>query len=125
MPSAKSIARSVLGVSFILAGLNHFRQRGFYIKIMPEYLPWHGPLVDISGYAEILLGALFALQRARRAAGWGLIALLVAVFPANVQMALHPQRYRRVPAWALWCRLPLQAVLIAWVDWCTRSSPPK
>ena len=115
----KAIARVLLGSLFILAGINHFRRPRLYRAIMPPYLPWHNPLVALSGVAEVGLGALALLPRWQRRAGWGLIALLVAVFPANLHMALHSDRYPRIPAWLLWFRLPLQALLIAWVRWCT------
>ena len=110
-----------MGVLFILAGINHFRRPRMYSAIMPPYLPWHRRLVALSGAAEIGLGALALVPQSQRQAGWGLIALLVAVFPANLHMALHTDRYPRIPAWLLWFRLPLQAVLIAWVRWCTTA----
>lgn len=116
----RSILRAFLGGFFVLAGVNHFLNRDLYLSIMPPYVPWHGALVALSGYCEIALGLLIFIPKYRRLAGWGLIALLVAVFPANVHMALHAERYARIPALALWLRLPLQAVLIAWVEWCTR-----
>jgi uncharacterized membrane protein len=115
----KTTARVLMSILFILAGLNHFRRPRMYRAIMPSYLPWHNPLVALSGAAEVGLGALALVPRCQRSAGWGLIGLLVAVFPANLHMALHSDRYSRIPAWLLWCRLPLQAVLIAWVRWCT------
>ena len=119
MLMVKTIARALMGMLFILAGINHFRRPRMYRAIMPPYLPWHNPLVALSGAAELGLGTLALVPQWRRQAGWGLIALLVAVFPANLHMALHSERYPRIPAWLLWCRLPLQAVLIAWVRWCT------
>ena len=118
---ARNIGRLLTGVLFILAGLNHFRQPQVYRAIMPPYLPWPSFLVALSGYAEIALGALALVPRWQRQAGWGLIALLVAIFPANLHMALHPERYSQIPAWLLWLRLPLQALLIAWVHWCTND----
>ena len=115
----KTIARVLISILFMLAGINHFRRPRMYLAIMPPYLPWHHPLVALSGIAEVGLGALALVPRWRRQAGWGLIALLVAVFPANLHMALHSDHYPRIPAWLLWCRLPLQALLMAWVRWCT------
>jgi uncharacterized membrane protein len=117
----KTISRVLMSILFILAGLNHFRSPRMYRAIMPPYLPWHNSLVALSGAAEVALGALALVPQWRRPAGWGLIALLVAVFPANLHMALHADRYARIPAWLLWCRLPLQAVLIAGVHWCTMA----
>jgi uncharacterized membrane protein len=110
-----------MALAFIAAGLNHFYQPRLYRAIMPPYLPWHGQLVALSGYAEIILGALALLPRWRRLAGWGLIALLVAVFPANLHMALSSARYPAIPAPLLWLRLPIQPLLIALVAWCTRD----
>jgi uncharacterized membrane protein len=113
--------RQITGVAFIIAGLNHFFQPRLYRAIMPPYLPWHGSLVAISGAAEVVLGVLVCFPRPARLARWGLMALLVAVFPANLHMALHPQRFAPLPAWLLWLRLPLQPLLIAWVYRCTRD----
>lgn len=117
----KTIARVLMGILFMLAGLNHFRSPQMYRAIMPPYLPWPDALVALSGAAELGLGALALAPQWRRQAGWGLIALLVAVFPANLHMALHSDHYPQIPAWLLWCRLPLQVLLIAWVRWCTTA----
>ena len=112
-----------LAVIFIAAGVNHFIMTDAYVSIMPPYLPAHRLLVLLSGGFEIL-GGLAVLPRATRsAAGWGLIALLVAVFPANLHMALNPESFTVAPAWALYARLPLQLVFIAWAYWATRPSP--
>ena len=112
--------RILLGLLFIAAGANHFFRPEFYESIMPPYLPWHLPLVYISGVAEIVLGALLLVPHWQRVAAWGLIALLVAIFPANIHMALHPELYSWSPA-LLWVRLPLQVVLIAWAYLYTRA----
>lgn len=112
--------RWLMGSLFIAAGVNHFVRPRIYLAIMPPYLPRHDLLVALSGYAEIALGAIAFVPRLRRAARWGLIALLIAVFPANLHMALNSGTFPRIPAALLWLRLPLQAVLIAWVAWCTR-----
>lgn len=122
MPSFKSVMRAVLGGFMVLAGVNHFLNPKLYLQIMPPYLPWHAALVALSGYCEIGLGLLVFVPRYRRLAGWGLVALFVAVFPANLYMALNPDRFARIPTWVLWLRLPLQGVLIAWAWWCTRPS---
>jgi uncharacterized membrane protein len=89
---------------------------------MPPYVPWHLAMVQVSGVAEIALGILLLIPRAAPAAAAGLIALLAAVFPANVQMALHPETFPEFSPTALWMRLPLQAVMIAWAYWYTRRS---
>jgi uncharacterized membrane protein len=92
---------------------------GAGLEPMPPYLPLHLALVYVSGVAEIVLGLLLLVPRASVIAAWWLIALLVAVFPANVQMALHPELFPELQPAALWIRLPLQAVLIAWGFWYT------
>jgi len=118
----KLILRVVLTLFFILAGINHFRQTGFYLRMMPPYVPWHLTMVQISGVAEMGLGLLLLIPAASRTAAWGLIALLIAVFPANLQMALHPETFPEFSPRALWLRLPLQAVLIAWAYWYTEKN---
>ena len=105
----------ILGVLFMLAGVNHFAAPRFYLSIMPPYLPAHLALVYVSGVAEILGGLGVLVRRTRWLAGWGLIALLVAVFPANVFAATSGIAGSRIPTWTLWARLPLQGVLIWWV----------
>ena len=116
----RTALRWFFGLVFIAAGLNHFRDPAFYINIMPPYLPWHGELVAISGVAEVVLGVMMLYRRWAALAGWGLIALLVAVFPANVHMAMHPELYPSIPPEVLWLRLPLQGVLIGWAYFYTR-----
>jgi uncharacterized membrane protein len=124
MARFKTVTRWLFGVAFVLAGLNHFRDPAFYVAIMPPYLPWHLALVYLSGVAEVALGALLLVPRWAPLAGWGLIALLAAVFPANLHMALHHELYRSIPREVLWLRLPLQALLAAWAYWYTRQPPP-
>jgi len=116
----KFISRCLLGALFVAAGLYHFINPDFYLKIMPPYLPWHLFLVYLSGLFEVALGIAVLIPKFTRMAAWGLIALLIAVFPANVHMALHPQLYPDLPALGLWLRLPLQVLFIAWVYWHTR-----
>jgi uncharacterized membrane protein len=118
----KTTLRILLALFFIGAGINHFVRTGFYLRMMPPYVPFHLAMVQISGGAEILLGLLIAFRRPAPIAAWGLIALLVAVFPANVQMALHPETFPEFSARALWLRLPLQPVMIAWAFWYTRRN---
>jgi uncharacterized membrane protein len=95
-------------------GTGHFVGPEFYAAIVPPFFPSPMTLVVVSGLAEIAGGVGLLTRRWRRAAGWGLLALLVAVYPANIYMALHPERYH-FPAWALWARLPLQFVFMGWV----------
>ncbi len=109
----------VTGLFFILAGLNHFRSAALYAKIIPPGFPFPYALVIISGIAEIAGGIGLLIPFLRRAAGWGLIALLISVFPANIYMALKPDAVPgvHIAPWLLWLRLPLQFVLMAWVWW--------
>jgi uncharacterized membrane protein len=101
---------------FVAAGSLHFKNPAMYEQIMPPYLPAHAELVAVSGFFEIAGGAGAAIPFTRRAAGIGLIALLIAVFPANLYMATDSVKFASfAPAWALWARLPLQAFLILWV----------
>lgn len=116
----KTPLKYLLGLFFILAGLNHFINPDFYLNIMPAYLPWHLPLVYLSGLIEMVFGVLLLFPAFTVIAAWGLIALLFAVFPANVHMAMNPEFYN-YPEIALWLRLPLQGVLILWAFWYTRS----
>ena len=104
------------------AGINHFWHTAFYIAMMPPYLPLHLALVYLSGAAEISLGGLLLFSRWRVLAGWGLVALSVAVFPANVHMALHPELFPEFSPAGLWLRLPLQGVVMAWA-WCYTRRP--
>lgn len=103
---------------FILAGLNHFRDPATYYGMMPEWIPWPRGVNLISGTCETAGGIGLLIARFRRASGWFLIALLVAVFPANLHVAL--QGYMPGSSFSprvLWLRLPFQAVFIAWVAW--------
>ena len=112
--------RWVLALLFVGAGINHFLQPAVYLRIMPPALPGPALLVALSGAAEVALGLLLLLARTRRWAAWGLVLLLLAVFPANIYMARHADLFAHLPAWLLWLRLPLQGVLVAWAYRYTR-----
>ncbi len=101
---------------FIVAGILHFTHTRVYQRIMPPYIPMHRESVLVSGAAEIAGGAAILAPKTRPFARWWLLALLAAVFPANVHMALNPKDYKDIPAWALWLRLPFQGVF-AWSVW--------
>jgi len=122
MPTVKAVAKWSFGILFVAASVGHFVRPDFYTRIMPPYLPWHRELVYLSGVCEAVLGVLLIAPRTTRIAAWGLVALLIAVFPANVHMALNPDLFAEFPQSALWLRLPLQGVLIAWAYWLTRPS---
>lgn len=116
---ARRTSRLVLAVLFLVGGALHFVIPAAYARIVPPYLPWPMALVYVSGVAEIAGGVGLLVERTRRAAGMGLVLLLLAVLPANVQMVLDAQA-SGAAGWAellLWMRLPLQFALIAWVAW--------
>lgn len=123
------IARIVMGVLYMAAGVGHFVATRAYARAMPGYLPAHRELVLLSGAAEIAGGLGVLVPQTRRAAAWGIVLLLIAVWPANLWMAQHPNRFPSVPLWALWLRLPLQLPLIWWAWRYTRineaSRPPR
>lgn len=114
----KRVARGVLAIFMMGMGLAHLVAPAPFMRAMPPYLPWHLGLVYLSGVFELAGGIGLLVPRVRVAAAWGLIALYVAVFPANVHMALHPDDASL--AWVLWARLPFQAAFIAWAWWFTR-----
>jgi uncharacterized membrane protein len=116
----KLVMKWLFAAIFLLAGFLHWVRPGFFVKIMPPYLSWHLQLVYLSGIFEIVLGAMLLIPKCQVLAAWGLIAFLIAVFPANVNMALHAADYPQFPAALIWLRLPLQGVLIAWAYWFTR-----
>ncbi len=120
METLKRILQYLLAAFFVVAGLNHFINSGFYLTIMPPYLPWPLGLVYLSGFFEVALGILLLVPRFTSLAAWGLVALLIAVFPANIHMAINSDLFPQFSATALWLRLPLQFVLIAWAYWYTR-----
>jgi uncharacterized membrane protein len=119
------VSCALLGVFFVGAGVNHFVMPRYYRRIVPPGFGDPATVVAISGVAEIAGGAGALVPATRRAAGWGLVALLAAVFPANVYMAVRPERFRdvRVPAALLWLRLPLQPLMMWWAWRATR--PPR
>ncbi|HWO01917.1 MAG TPA: MauE/DoxX family redox-associated membrane protein, partial [Blastocatellia bacterium] len=120
MRIVKAILKYLLAVFFVFGGVNHFRDPAFYLTMMPPYLPWHSPLVYISGIFEILLGLMLMIPKLTRIAAWGLILLLIAIFPANIYMAQHAELFPWTNQTALLIRLPIQLVLILWAYWFTR-----
>ena len=115
----KTVSLYVMAGFYTLAGIAHFANPKFFLRIMPPYIPWHKPIVYLSGVAEIGLGILLLLPEYSSWAAWGIIALLIAVFPANLYHYTSGGAGMRIPKWALALRLPLQAVLIAWAWWHT------
>ncbi len=117
----KLVMTWLFALIFLGAGTLHIVRPDPFVKIMPPYLPWHLQLVYLSGVFEIALGVMLLIPKCQVLAAWGLIALLIAVFPANISMALNAADYPQFPAALIWLRLPLQGVLIAWAYWFTRK----
>ncbi len=114
------IGRFVMGALYIGAGAMHFVLTATYMRAMPPYLPAQRELVLLSGAAEIAGGLGVMLPSTRRAAAWGIVTLLVAVFPANVYMLQAHERFPGIPVWVFWARLPLQVPMILWALAYTR-----
>jgi len=104
----------LMALLYIAAGINHFIHPEFYLAIMPPWIGWHELLVQISGACEIILGILLIPTTTRRIAAWGIILLLIAVFPANIQMTLNYFHEHRSYRWLTILRLPLQILLVIW-----------
>jgi len=117
----------VMSSVYVLAGVMHFVSTKTFARIVPPQLPRPTALIYLSGIAEVALGVGVLVRRTRRRSAWGLVALLIAVFPANVYMAIDetmleevPDRVRSLARAALWLRLPLQGILVGWAWWYTR-----
>jgi uncharacterized membrane protein len=121
MTTIKLVLKFILGLFFVLAGVNHFRIPDFYVSMIPPYLWFPLMLVYLSGLFEIVFGFGLLIPKYSRPSAWGLIALLVAVYPANIHMAVNPALFPQYSALTLWVRLPLQAVFVIWAYWYTRS----
>lgn len=121
VPTKVQFSRLICALAFVGVGIMHFWRSEIFVKIMPDYLPFPLELVYISGVFEILGGLGILLKRLRRIAIFGLILLLLAVFPANINMAIHPERFVSIPAWVLYLRIPLQFLIAFWV-WSCRDS---
>ncbi len=125
MSIVKSVLLYLQAAFYVWAGYAHFARPDFYLPMMPPYLPAHAELVFLSGVAEVLCGVGLALPQTRKLAAWGTIALLIAVFPANIHVAMN-----NVPVFGAaegpgpigYVRLPFQLVLMAWAWWYTRDS---
>lgn len=122
MAFPKNAACVLLSLLFLVAGVLHFARAEAFAAIVPRWLPYPVALVYLSGALEIAGAVGLLLPRWRVAAAWLLVGLLVAVFPANLNMALHRLYFPGLPQnpALLWARLPLQGVLIAWAWWFTR-----
>ncbi len=113
------VSRFIIAAIFLCAGTLHFIRPGAYVSVMPNYIPWHAAMVYISGAAEILGAIGIIIPKTQKWAGWVLIALLIAVYPANIEMAIEAFQHQgwSLYFWATLLRLPLQFVLIYWIYW--------
>ena len=113
----RTTSRIILALAFIIAGANHFRTPDVYLSMIPPWLPFHPLLNVISGAAEIAGGLGILFSTTRKPAAIGLILLLIAVFPANIHIAIHGWPGMDIPRWVLVARLPFQLLFIIWVSW--------
>lgn len=119
---ARTVARVFVTVAMVIVGVMHFANPDPFTRIVPQELPEPKLLVYVSGVFEIALGLAIQLPKTRKLAGWGLVALYLAVFPANINMAVRNIELtpgEPVPAWVAWGRLPFQIVFIALAIWVT------
>jgi uncharacterized membrane protein len=113
MAILSKILMYLMAAFYSYAGIMHFVKPKFFLGLMPPYIPAHGFMVAASGVAEVVLGIGLLFPATRVWAAWGIIALLIAVFPANVYMA-YAERFQAMSPWIRWGRLPIQALLIWW-----------
>ena len=123
MTSFKKITIYFMGLAYIYVGIRHFIDPDFFLAIMPDYLPYHLEAVYISGICEIALGAMLFFKKYRWIAGWGLIHLLIAVFPANIYLAQNEEAQHaiQISESAALIRLPFQALFIGLAYWHTKD----
>lgn len=123
LSTAQKIGLVLAAILYVAAGALHFIKTDAYVRVMPPYIPWHLFMVRFSGVCEILGGLGLLLPQTRRTAAWGLVALLIAVFPANIYMATNPVEAgaESIGPVVRWGRLVLQPLLIWWVLWCTKQ----
>lgn len=124
----KQAVKVVTALAMIGVGIMHFLRPEGFVKIVPSYLPAPLMLVYVSGAFEMAGGAGLLVKRTQRAAAWGLVALYVAVFPANINMAIHHiqmDELTPLPVWVMWARLPFQALFIAVAWWLAQPDAPR
>ena len=124
MEKIKSISIFVMSFFYVWVGIQHFLDPSWFVQIMPRYLPLHYEAVYLSGFFEILFGTMLLFQKTRYLAAWGLILLLIAVYPANIYLALNeaPQKALGISAFAAsWIRLPIQFIFIGLAYWHSKN----
>lgn len=120
----RKILMLLLALFMIVGGINHFLTPEFYLRMMPPYIPAPEFMVALSGVIEVALGIALLIPRTRVLAAWGIIALLIAVFPANLHMYLNQEQWPEIPPIVTLIRLPFQFVFIAWAWMFTRKGQP-
>lgn len=123
----RAVVRIVVAAAMVAVGVAHLIWPEPFVRIVPDWLPAAGLLVAVSGVCEIAGGVGLLIPRTRRLASFGLVALYIAVFPANIHMAVHDIQLSpggSMPNWAMWARLPLQLVFIAAALWVGRDGTP-
>ena len=120
LPIIKSATVYIMGLFYIAAGVKHFQDPVWFIRIVPPILPFKMALVYISGFFEVFFGILLMIEKTRSIAGWGLILLLIAVYPANIYLALTNGAAMDTTPIIAWGRLPLQFVFIGLAYWHTK-----
>ncbi len=123
----RRLLRVLLATLFLYAGTIHLIDPDLFLPIMPPWIPFHLPCIEISGVFELLggIGLLVPIRRVQIFTGWGLVLMLIAIFPANIYMAVEHIQIHGFPSqpWMGWARLPLQPLLILAVLWVTRICP--
>jgi len=118
MKWVKLFFKLLLAVFFILGGINHFRAPDFYLNIMPDYIPAHEFMVQLSGVTEVVAGVMLLIPAVSRWGAWFIIAHLVVFFTVHFWMIQHASdRYSEVPLGLLWFRIVLQVIFIVWASW--------
>ncbi len=124
MKKIKSISILAMSFFYVWVGIQHFLDPAWFVQIMPPYLPLHYEAVYLSGFFEILFGVMLLFQKTRYFAAWGLILLLIAVYPANIYLAFNevPQKALGISAFAAsWARLPIQFIFIGLAYWHSKN----
>ena len=119
---ASYLGLAIVFVWFMWGGITHFTNPDFFVAIMPPYLPWHLEIVYLSGALEVLFAAMLIPPATRQLAGNLLIALTIAVTPANIHMFMNPEQFPDVPESFLSIRLVVQVLLLMLIWWCTRDA---
>ncbi len=126
MKWAKLFFKFLLAVFFILGGINHFRAPDFYLPLMPEYIPAHAFMVQLSGVTEVIAGIMLLVPALSRWGAWFIIAHLVVFFTVHFWMIQHASdKYSEIPLGLLWFRIVLQVIFIVWASWFVTPDAPK